>query len=82
MCRDRPFEKRSTPILETVLGTPPTMHGFLAQFASEAAGYARLPSLRGAVNRRARRTTEIDTNFEGIRHAGRTISETRFSRGI
>jgi hypothetical protein len=44
------------------------MHGFLAQFASEAADNTRLPFLRGAIDRLARRATEIDANFDGVSH--------------
>ena len=70
MYRDLRFIERSAPILETVWGAPPSVHGFLAQFASEAADYGRLPFLRCAVDGRARRATEINANFAGISHAG------------
>jgi len=68
MCIDPPLVMRSTPIPETVLRAPPTMHCFLAKFASEAADNARLPFLRGAIDRLARRATEIDANFDGVSH--------------
>jgi hypothetical protein len=45
------------------------MHRLFAQFASEAADNAWLPLLRGAIDRVARRATEIDANFAGFIHA-------------
>ena len=50
---DLGFVKWPSPILETVLGTPPPKHRLFAQFASEAADDARLPFLRGAIDRLA-----------------------------
>ena len=69
MGSDPRFVERSLPIRKTVLGAPPFMDRRLAPFANEPADiFARLPFLRGAVNRLARRATEIDANFVGIHH--------------
>ena len=70
MCNNPRFVERSLPIRKTVLGAPPFMDRRLALLADEPADiFAGLPFLRGAVNRLARRATEIDANFVGIHHA-------------
>ena len=69
VCSYLSFVERTLPIFETVLGAPPPMHRLFAQFAGEAADNVRLPFLGGAIDRVARRATEIDANFAGFIHA-------------
>jgi hypothetical protein len=70
MCSNARFVERSLPVRKTVLRAPPFMDRRLAPFANEPANiFARPPFLRGAINRLARRATEIDANFVGIHHA-------------
>ena len=61
--------ERSPPIRKTVLSAPPTMHCFLAKFASEATDSARFPSLLRAVDRPAIQATEIDAECSSVWHS-------------